>query len=153
LLFNDIGFKVTPLNSTFKSLNDKIAFTGNTIVFNQFVIKDEKDNDLVINGKIDSQNFSNIGYDLTLDAVNFKAINSEEKDNDLYWRNVSGQSSKNRRHLQQPCRGNIKVNKDTKFTIVMPQSDPSIADRAGIVEFIDQDNPPMIQTTMRADEP
>jgi hypothetical protein len=48
--------------------------------------------------------------------------------------------------------GNIKVNKDTKFTIVMPQSDPSIADRAGIVEFIDQDNPPMIQTTMRADE-
>jgi hypothetical protein len=33
----------------------------------------------------------------------------------------------------------------------MPQSDPSIADRAGIVEFIDQDNPPM-QTTMRADE-
>jgi autotransporter translocation and assembly factor TamB len=85
LLFNDIGFKVTPLNSTFKSLNDKIAFTGNTIVFNQFVIKDEKDNDLVINGKIDSQNFSNIGYDLTLDAVNFKAINSEEKDNDLYY--------------------------------------------------------------------
>jgi hypothetical protein len=43
-----------------------------------------------------------------------------------------------------------KVNKDTKFTIVMPQSDPSIADRA-IVEFIDH-NPPMIQTTMRADE-
>jgi hypothetical protein len=85
LLFNDIGFKVTPLNSTFKSLNDKIAFTGNTIVFNQFVIKDERDNDLVINGKIDSQNFSNIGYDLTLDAVNFKAINSEEKDNDLYY--------------------------------------------------------------------
>jgi hypothetical protein len=48
--------------------------------------------------------------------------------------------------------GNIKVNKDTKFTIVMPQSDPSIADREGIVEFIDQDNPPMIQTKLRADE-
>jgi hypothetical protein len=41
----------SPTNSTFKSLNDKIAFTGNTIVFNQFVIKDEKDNDLVINGQ------------------------------------------------------------------------------------------------------
>jgi hypothetical protein len=33
----------------------------------------------------------------------------------------------------------------------MPQSDPSIADREGIVEFIDQDIPPMIQT-LRADE-
>jgi hypothetical protein len=46
-----------------------------------------------------------------------------------------------------PVVDGYKVKQDTKFTIVMPQSDPSIADRAGIVEFIDQDNPPMIQTT------
>jgi hypothetical protein len=107
LLFNDIGFKVTHL--TLPSLNDKIAFTGNSIVFNQFVIK-TKDNDLVINGKIDSQNFSNIGYDLTLDAVNFKAINSEE-DNDLYYGEMYLDN-----HLRiggtQPCRGgNIKSTK------------------------------------------
>jgi hypothetical protein len=42
--------------------------------------------------------------------------------------------------------GNIKINKDTKFTIVLPQSDPSIADREGIVEFIDQDNPKLVET-------
>jgi hypothetical protein len=154
LLFNDIGFKVTPLNATFKSLNDKIVFTGNTIAFNHFIIKDEKDNDLDINGKINTQNFSNIGYDLTLDAVNFKAINSQEKDNDLYYGEMYLDN-----HLQiggtfnnPVVDGNIKVNKDTKFTIVMPQSDPSIADREGIVEFIDQDNPTMIQATLRADE-
>jgi hypothetical protein len=47
--------------------------------------------------------------------------------------------------------GNIKVNKDTKFTIVMPQSDPSIADREGIVEFIDQDNPVLV-TKIAVDE-
>ncbi|TDE05415.1 translocation/assembly module TamB domain-containing protein [Flavobacterium hiemivividum] len=154
LKFNEIGFKVTPLNSTFKSLNDKIVFTGNTIVFNRFTIKDERDNDLVINGKIATQNLSNIGYDLSLDAVNFKAINSQEKDNDLYYGEMYLDN-----HLKiggtfkSPIvDGNIKVNKDTKFTIVMPQSDPSIADREGIVEFIDQDNPPMIQKTLRADE-
>jgi hypothetical protein len=33
----------------------------------------------------------------------------------------------------------------------MPQSDPSIADREGIVEFIDQDNPTLI-TTIAVDE-
>jgi hypothetical protein len=33
----------------------------------------------------------------------------------------------------------------------MPQSDPSIADREGIVEFIDQDNPYLI-TTIAVDE-
>lgn len=154
LLFNDIGFKVTQLNSTFKSINDKIVFTGNTISFNHFIIKDDKDNDLDINGKINTQNISNIGYDLTLDAVNFKAINSQEKDNDLYYGEMYLDN-----HLRiggtfnnPVVDGNIKVNKDTKFTIVMPQSDPSIADREGIVEFIDQDNPPMIQTKLRADE-
>ena len=40
--------------------------------------------------------------------------------------------------------GTIKINEDTKFTIVLPQSDPSIADREGIVEFIDQDQPVLI---------
>ena len=154
LLFNNIGFKVTPLNATFKSLNDKIAFEGNSIAFNHFIIKDEKDNDLDINGKINTQKISDIGYDLTLDAVNFKAINSQEKDNDLYYGEMYLDN-----HLRiggtynnPVVDGNIKVNKDTKFTIVMPQSDPSIADREGIVEFIDQDNPPMIKTKLRADE-
>ena len=37
--------------------------------------------------------------------------------------------------------GTIKINKDTKFTIVLPQSDPSISDREGIVEFIDKKQP------------
>jgi hypothetical protein len=86
--------------------------------------------------------------------MNFKAINSQEKDNDLYYGQLYLDN-----HLRiggsynnPVVDGNIKVNKDTKFTIVMPQSDPSIADRAGIVEFIDQDNPPMIKKTLRADE-
>jgi hypothetical protein len=148
LKFNEVGFKVTQLNSIFKSINDKISFTNDAVIFDHFVIKDEKDNDLVINGKINSQNFSNFGFDLTLDAVNFKAVNSKEVDNDLYYGEMYLDN-----HLKiggdfnnPTVNGNIKVNKDTKFTIVLPQSDPSIADREGIVEFIDQDNPSMIET-------
>jgi hypothetical protein len=148
LQFNEVGFKVTQLNSVLKSMNDKIVFTNDAITFNRFVIKDEKDNDLVINGKIDSQNFNNFGFDLTLDAVNFKAVNSKEVDNDLYYGEMYLDNHlKIRGDLNNPTvNGSIKVNKDTKFTIVMPQSDPSIADREGIVEFIDQDNPLIIET-------
>ncbi|MFT5964545.1 MAG: hypothetical protein ACI9L6_001288 [Flavobacterium sp.] len=148
LQFNEVGFKVAQLNSVFKSLNDKISFTNDAITFDRFVIKDEKDNDLVINGKIDSQNFNNFGFDLTLDAVNFKAVNSKEADNDLYYGEMYLDN-----HLKiggdfnsPSIDGTIKLNKDTKFAIVLPQSDPSIADREGIVEFIDQDNPSMIET-------
>ncbi|MDO9261799.1 MAG: translocation/assembly module TamB domain-containing protein, partial [Flavobacteriaceae bacterium] len=148
LQFNEIGFKVTQLNSKFKSINDKIVFTNQAINFNQFIIKDEKDNKLTINGKINSQNFSNLGFDLSIDATNFKAINSKAKDNDLYYGELFLDN-----HLRikgdwnSPIvDGNIKINKDTKFTFVLPQEDPSIADREGVVEFIDQDNPQLIQT-------
>jgi hypothetical protein len=148
LQFNEIGFKATQLNAKFKSLNDKITFTENAILFDTFTIKDEKDNDLVINGAINSSNFSNFGFDLSIDADNFQAVNSEAKDNDLYYGQlfldnhlkVSGT-------IDNPIvEGNIKINKDTKFTVVLPQSDPSIADREGIVEFIDQDNPQILGT-------
>ena len=148
LQFNEVGFKVTQLNSIFKSINDKISFANDAITFDHFVIKDEKDNDLVINGKIDSHNFNNFGFDLALDAVNFKAVNSKELDNKLYYGEMYLDNHlKIGGDLNSPTvNGSIKINKDTKFTIVLPQSDPSIADREGIVEFVDQDNPPMIDT-------
>ncbi|UQD56755.1 translocation/assembly module TamB [Flavobacterium sp. K5-23] len=148
LKLNAIGFKVTQLNATFKSMNDAVSFTNDAIVFNRFTVKDEKDNDLVINGKINSSNFNNFGFDLTLDADNFQALNSKEKDNDLYYGEVYLDNHlRIKGDFNNPIvDGNIKVNKDTKLTIVMPQSDPSIADREGIVEFIDQDNPSMIKT-------
>ncbi|MFV8362380.1 translocation/assembly module TamB domain-containing protein [Flavobacterium sp. ZT3P35] len=148
LKFNEIGFKVKQLNATFNSLNDKILFTNDAILFDNFIIKDEKNNDLAINGKIDSANFSNFGFDLAIDADNFKAINSKEKDNASYYGELYLDNHlKLSGNLDNPIvEGNIKINKDTKFTIVIPQSDPSIADREGIVEFIDQDNPKLAST-------
>jgi hypothetical protein len=150
LKFNDVGFKVKELNSKFKSINDQIEFTNNTIAFNHFIIKDEKDNDLVINGIIDSKSFGNLGFDLTVDADNFMAMNSKAKDNDLYYGELFLDNHlKIKGTLDNPVvEGNIKINKDTKLTMVLPQSDPSVASREGIVEFIDQDQ---IQITKTID--
>jgi TamB, inner membrane protein subunit of TAM complex len=143
LKFNEVGFKATKLNAKFQSINDKIVFTTNEISLNNFKIKDEKNNDLTIDGKINSQDFSNLGFNLAIDADNFNAVNSKEKDNDLYFGNLFLDNHlKVKGTMKSPIiDGNIKINKDTKFTIVLPQDNPSIADREGIVEFIDQDNP------------
>ena len=153
LKFNEVGFKVKKLNAKFQSLNDKIVFTANEILLNKFRIKDEKNNDLIINGKINSTDFSNLGFDLAVDAVNFNAINSEAKDNDLYYGSLYLDNHlKVTGTMKSPVvDGNIKINKDTKFTVVLPQDNPSIADREGIVEFIDQDNP-KLNGTITADE-
>ena len=153
LKFNNVGFKAKQLNAKFKSINDKIVFSDNTIAFNNFAIRDENNNDLVIRGKINSTDYSNLGFDLIVDADNFKAVNSKEKDNKIFYgelfldNHLIVKGTMNAPFVE----GTIKVNKDTKFTIVLPQDDPSIADREGIVEFIDQDQPKLI-TTVNLDE-
>ncbi|MDI1317806.1 translocation/assembly module TamB domain-containing protein [Flavobacterium sp.] len=154
LKFNDVGFKATKLNGKFKSMNDKLVFSENGIHLDNFTIKDELNNDLTINGNINNQDYANLGFDLTVDADNFKAVNSKAKDNDTFYGQlfldnhllVKGT-------LNSPIvEGTVKINKDTKFTIVLPQDDPSIADREGIVEFIDQDQPKLFTTTVSLDE-
>ncbi|WP_026706515.1 translocation/assembly module TamB domain-containing protein [Flavobacterium soli] len=146
LNFNDVGFKVTQLNSKFKSINDKITIDGNGLNFRTFTITDENNNKLVLKGSVLTKTFTDFGFNLDIEADNFKAVNSGAKDNDVYYGELFLDTRlKVRGDLNKPVvEGNIKINEDTKFTIVLPQSDPSIVDREGIIEFIDQDNPPMI---------
>ncbi|VXC40992.1 conserved hypothetical protein [Flavobacterium sp. 9AF] len=146
LKFNNVGFNVSTLNSKFKLINDAIDFRNNLIVFKTFRFKDENDNDLEINGTINSTNYANLGFDLNVIASNFRAVNSEAKDSDLFYGELYLDNNLNiKGDFESPIiDGNIKINKDTKFTIVLPQEDPSIVDREGIVEFIDQDQPVLV---------
>ena len=153
LKFNDVGFKVKQLNAKFKSLNDKIVFQNDIVSLNKFTIKDEKDNDLIIDGRLLTTDYSNLGFDLAINAKNFKAINSKPKDNNVYYGEMYLDNNlRVKGNVNNPIvEGNIKINKGTKFTIVLPQDNPAIADREGIVEFIDQDSP-KLNTTITLDE-
>jgi hypothetical protein len=149
LQFNDVAFRVTQFNSYFKSINEKVVVDNTGIVFDKFTITDEENNTLIVDGKLATTNFSDYGFDMTVRADNFRALNSKEKDNQLYYGQLYLNSRLNiKGDLNKPViDGRIKLNKDTKLTIVLPQSDPAVEDREGIVEFIDQDNP-VLETSM-----
>ncbi|MCV9926589.1 translocation/assembly module TamB domain-containing protein [Flavobacterium sp. LS1R49] len=140
--FNDTAFKITKFNSIFKIGNEKIKFEDEAIVFDNFSVYDENKNELFVNGSINSKNFRDFGFALTVKADKFRAIHSTEVDNDLFYGDLSLDANLTiKGTLNNPVvGGNIKINEDTKFTVVMPQSDPSIADREGIVEFVNEDN-------------
>lgn len=148
LNFNDTGFRVTQLNSYFKINKEKIAFNNESISFDRFSLFDENDNELFVDGNIQSVNFRDFNFDLLVQADDFRAIHSKEKDNELFYGDLFLNSKLNiKGDLDHPVvNGTIKINKETKFTVVMPQSDPSIADREGIVEFVDEDNKYLKQT-------
>jgi hypothetical protein len=148
--FNEVGFEVKTLSAKFKLLNDKIDFANQKVVFSDFKLQDEKDNNLVLDGTIDMKDISNMGLNLSLVANNFNPINSTERENDLFYgelyldNDLSIKGTVNKPIIN----GNIKINKDTKFSVVLPQTQPSIVDREGIVEFIDQDQPILYDTSV-----
>ncbi|CAM3609108.1 translocation/assembly module TamB [Flavobacterium chungbukense] len=148
LNFNDAAFRVTQLNSYFKIGKEKITFNNETISFDKFSLFDENDNELYVNGNIKSADFRKYNFDLLVEANDFRAINSKAKDNDLFYGDLFLDTKLNiKGDLDSPTiDGTLKINKETKFTVVMPQSDPSIADREGIVEFVDEDNAYLKQT-------
>ncbi|CAM4275346.1 translocation/assembly module TamB [Flavobacterium terrigena] len=145
LQFHNGAFTVTKLNSAFELLNDKITFTEEGMEFKNFSLSDSEKNTLRLRGKVDTPNYRDYAFNLRVNADNFKVTNSTAKDNDLYYGKLFVDTNlRIKGDLNKPIvDGNIKVNKNTELTIVLPQSDPSIADREGIVEFVDQDAPPM----------
>lgn len=148
LNFNDTGFRTTKLNSYFKLTDEKIRFQNEEIAFDNFTLYDENDNELTLNGTIHSADFRNFQFGLTVVANNFRAINSKAADNDLFYGDLFLDTKLNiNGTIDNPIvGGNIKIIEGTKFSVVLPQSDPSIADREGIVEFMDEDNLYLKQT-------
>jgi hypothetical protein len=140
LEFNDVGFIVVPLDNYFQNMNDPISFTREGISFNRFTIEDEDNNQLVVDGRLQTSDYTSYGFNLTINADNFRAISSTAEDNEFYYgdlildtRLTVGGS------LNNPVvRGSLNIKEGTEISIVLPQEDPTIADREGVVEFVDE---------------
>lgn len=152
--FNDTGFEVKPLSAKFKLLNDKIDFANQKVLFSDFKLQDEKSNNLVLNGDINIQNISNVGLNLSLISKNFNPINSTERENDFFYGELYLDNDLTiKGTINKPIvNGDIKINKDTKFSVILPQTEASIVERDGIVEFIDQDQPILYDTTKKREQ-
>jgi translocation and assembly module TamB len=141
--FNDVGFVPSMLGSYFTINNESIAvFTNEGIQLNTFTIQDSAKNELVIDGWARTSNFTNYKLDLDVTADNFQALNSTKQNNKLFYGkfffdtdlHISGTET------NPKVDGSLTVNEETKMTIVMPQSDPGVVDRDGIVRFVDVDS-------------
>jgi hypothetical protein len=70
--------------------NDKIVITNDAILFDNFKVYDESNNEGSINGGVYHKNFEDIYIDLNIDAENMKLLNTTEKDNSLYYGTAYG---------------------------------------------------------------
>jgi hypothetical protein len=141
--FNKTGFNVVMLGSYYKIDGETIKVNNQGIAFNTFTIKDSADNSLVIDGLAGTTNFVNYNLNLNVKARNFRAINTTKKQNSLYYGKLYFNTNMNIKGTETAPKvdGNLRINPETDLSIVIPQAEPGVVDRKGVIEFVDMDAP------------
>jgi ribosomal protein L9 len=136
--FNKVGFNVSMLNSYFTMPNESLSFNNDGILFNDFTMVDSLGNKAIITGTVYTKTFTDFKFGLNIDAQNFRVINSTQADNKLYYGKLFIDTHITiRGNMNKPVvDANITVNDKTDLTIVLPEDDPGIEDREGVVEVI-----------------
>ena len=140
LNFDKASLNVALLNATFNVDGQRINFNDNGLRFDRFQLKDDKGNTAVLNGTVNTKTYTDYAFGLTLKADDFQVLNSTQQDNDMYYGllfistnlNITGD-------LDNPTvQGTLRVEDKTDVTFVMPNDDPGMVDREGIVRFVDR---------------
>ncbi|OCX51983.1 hypothetical protein BEL04_16700 [Mucilaginibacter sp. PPCGB 2223] len=141
--FNNAAFNIAMINSYYKAPNEKITFNSDGIMFNNFTLIDSAGNKAVVTGTVYTQNYTDYKFGLDVTTNNFKVFNGIAAENKLYYGQIYLDSQIRIRgdsHLPI-VDATLKVNDKTRLTVVLPQTDPSVEDRKGVVEFVNKKEP------------
>jgi len=141
--FDKASFATTILGSQYKIDGEKIIVTENGFHFEDFAVKDSANNELRLNGTVQTPNFANYNFDLDVNASNFQVLNTTKKDNKIYYGKlvITSNMHVGGTEAAPDIDGNITVNDGTSLSVVIPQQQPGVVARDGIVEFVDMDAP------------
>ncbi len=141
LRFQQAGFKLTRFNSYYRAQDEHIRFTPDGIELINFTLLDSTGNKAVFDGNVYTKDFRDYRFGLNVHAENFQVLNSTREDNKLYFGRLFIDTKMHiKGSMASPVvDGTIRVNDKTQLTIVIPQDDPGIVDREGIVQFVDMD--------------
>ncbi len=129
--------------------NEKIDIDGQGIHFNEFTLHDANNARAIIDGDILTTDFKNYGFELNLSTDNFQAVNKKQGTKDLFYgkMNIDADVDVTGTMTSPSINANLRVNKPTDFTLVLPSSDPEVQSREGVVVFEDKDHPERNQAT------
>lgn len=153
LFFEKAQTNISMLNALYLIDQQKINFNANGLNFNRFEVADSIGNKATLNGNVNTKTYTDFQLDLSLSARNFQLVNSTAKDNDLFYGKLFVTSDLRIRGTAESPKvdGTIKVNENTNFTIPVPDEDPGLVDRQGIVEFIEKKNEHKVQVFAQRD--
>ncbi len=119
--------------------DEKIKVTGNNVHFDEFTLVDSAGNKAILDGDIFTNNFTSYSFDLTLNADDFRVLNSTQQPNALYYGrlNVDADIAIKGPMEAPSVNADLTVNKQTDVTIILPGPNPELENREGVVVFFD----------------
>ena len=140
LTFVDAIINASMLNSNMKIDGQKIFFNNQGISFKNFNLTDSKNNTARLNGTIRTQTYTDFDFNLNLTTDDFEVMNSTRVDNDLFFGKMYLTSNiRITGNLDKPkIDGNVKANERTDFNFIVPNDNPGVAQRDGVVKFVDR---------------
>ena len=143
LVFDKAAFNLTMLNNYFMIPQDTVTIDKEGIHLDTFTIEDSASNKFVMDGDAMTSNLRDYNFDMTIRSRNFRALNTTKKDNKLYYGQIYLTTNLNVKGTDRSPKvdGTLTIEDKTKLTVVLPQNEPGVEKRDGVVNFIDMDAP------------
>jgi len=141
LTLSDVHVIPTYLGTGLFIDQEKLVIRGGEIRLDQFTLQDVNNNTASIDGRINTSDFDNFKYDLSVNAENFLLFNTDEKDNDLYYGKILLDSKLTVKgdERRYNVNANVSIGEGTNVTFVVPVENTSVASYEDVVTFVDKD--------------
>ncbi|MBW8686102.1 translocation/assembly module TamB domain-containing protein [Chitinophaga rhizophila] len=143
LHFNNAGGTITYVGTPLTLPDETISLDERGLGFNQFVIADSLGNEMVVNGRVNTRDFTNYNFNLTVNSDNFMVLGEQQNPDQLYYGPAFIDTRISvRGNMDLPrVDANVKLRDKSKVTITLPSEEPGVANREGVMVFVDKSNP------------
>jgi translocation and assembly module TamB len=141
--FDSTKFTTVLLGGEFRIDGETLEIGNDGFRFNNFSVKDSAGNALTLNGNVQTSNFINYYFNLDVDADNFRALNTTKKQNKIFWGDVYLTTTLHIAGTEDKpiIDGSVIIEDKTNLTVVIPQKEPGVVEREGVIQFVDMDAP------------
>jgi translocation and assembly module TamB len=139
LRFQEASFRPRLIDSYLTIHEGRLAFADHKVRMSHIALYDSLGNKAMLNGFADIRQLNDIRFDMQVNTTNFLALNTDRKDNPLYYGRIFLDSDIRIKGSMQAPDLDVKarLNKGSSFTYVRPQSLVGKSESKGIVEFTD----------------
>ncbi len=137
LKFSDASIVLSALNNRLKLPDETITLENEEVILKDFTLVDEQGQKMILNGSMQTANLTNPDIQFNLKANNFQLLNSKKEDNEMFFGKVFANLDIRWEGKLDAAkvRAEVRINNNTDFTYIIPESEADLVESEGIVEF------------------